>query len=834
MPIPCIENMVNIMGESMSKEQAQTMLDEAVARTKELVEAEKIPELEAAQRVVGQMKQEQKMLGALKRRQAVMDVGARMGISNEAKTGKGKTWAKNLQTFLQKIENIGNAIGSRHVAKFLSDLREANALDGWLDKKNHLAIWQELEQLNYQRLGLESKVGFTKNEQAKVIAESFFNKRMEIQQINNRWGANTEEVPGYMFLQTHSSEKLRIAGKRHKLFSPESISESFRVWRGFMDTLNIDWARSIVGTNRETFLKNFHNAVYNNIHGGPMEEGSELRRFKKPGGSLADKLSSQRVLWFSDAESAFKYNETWGVSDTPNAILGTLRTGGRNTAMLQNLGTRPVDNVEAVRQNLIQDVFNERPENAQAQTKELHGSLITGQMNLLTGKANASSRPWLSNAVDFLKNVTILGKGGQIIWSAFSDKAFQRSRMTFEGLSSLEATAEQLRYALGVNPGMAAELGIYNRSLAGGRQARFDGEIRPVLGTHKLLEWMMKYQGINRWTFDNEAGMGMVVAKKLADNSHLPWEKLEPRRQQILTEMGFSQKEWEVIRTTSYMWGDEAKVITPNKMQELPDELVSKLIDGKSTPAAIKRTKDLLEAKLDHYIYDAITEATPQPTAAVRSIRTLNGTQRGEWSREFAELAFVFKGFPLKAAMTMSRQAQAIGGLSGTFHALTLVAQAGALGYLSGVAKDFIRGRTAKRLIEDGQINPGVWLDAVLRGGGLGIYGDLLLSDYDRRIRSPAEAILGPVLGEASNALGLFAKTRRVAFGEEKVEPLGYEAFRALENNLPLVGMFPVKPVMEYLIMWQLREALSPGVFRRTERSVVNHNHQEYWITPVH
>jgi hypothetical protein len=38
---------------------------------------------------------------------------------------------------------------------------------------------------------------------------------------------------------------------------------------------------------------------------------------------------------------------------------------------------------------------------------------------------------------------------------------------------------------------------------------------------------------------------------------------------------------------------------------------------------------------------------------------------------------------------------------------------------------------------------------------------------------------------------------------------------------------------MEHFVMWQIKEALSPGVFRRTERSVENHNHQEYWVEPV-
>jgi hypothetical protein len=162
------------------------------------------------------------------------------------------------------------------------------------------------------------------------------------------------------------------------------------------------------------------------------------------------------------------------------------------------------------------------------------------------------------------------------------------------------------------------------------------------------------------------------------------------------------------------------------------------------------------------------------------------------------------------------------------------VAQAGALGYLSMTAKDYLRGRTARRLIDsDGTINSKVWLEALSKGGGMGIYGDLLLSDYDKRYRGVTEMALGPTLGEMANLVNLTGSAKRVALGEDKVEPFRYELFRTVENNLPLINMFPVKPAMEYLIMWQIKEALSPGVFRRTEKSVENHNYQEYWLEPI-
>jgi len=835
-PIQCITDMVASMGETMSESQARKMMNEAVERTKRKVAAENIPEWAAAASVVKDMKQEQKLNKALGKRAAAMDLRARIQLEEVATSGQG-VWGKKIRKFLQKVEDTGNRIGSRHVASFFADLQERQAVSGWLNKKLALPIMQELEQLNFQRLGLEHKVGFTGNKQAQAIAESFFKRRLDIQAQNNRWGAHTEEVPGYMFLQTHSADRLKRAGKHNKFFSKEDISESYKAWRESLDTLNIDWGRTLSGEDHEAFLRGFHDAVYTGIHGDPIEQGPNLRKFSRPGGSLADKLSTQRVLWFADAESAFKYNEMWGVADVQQTMLNTLRSGGRNIAMLMNLGTRPVDNVTAVRDSLLPKT-KEVP-NAQEQVESLFSrGNIEGQMDLLTGAANVSTKPWLSHTVDVVKSFTLATKGGQIILSAFADKAFMQSRMAYEGFTALERVTNQLVAMLGVNPKLAAEIGVYNHSVAGAHGNRWTQDIVPVAGLNWALNTTMKYQGMNRWTYSNQAAMGVLVARKLAEDSNLPWEKLSERRRAILTEYGFDLDEWDAIRTAAYKFDDDNFVITPDKMRELPDEVVAPLVqankDGNKTAAALQRKRDELAAKLDFYIGDAIAEATPTPDAAVRSIRTLRGQQRGEWSREMAELFFIFKGFPIKALMAMNHQRNGIGGLGGTLHALTLVAQAGALGYLSGVAKDFIKGRTPKRLFEeDGKPNFKVWQDALMRGGGLGIFGDLLMSDYDKRVRSALGTLTGPVGAEIENTLNLYSRARKVAIGEDKTEGLGYEAFKTVENNLPLVGMFPVKPVMEYLVMWQLKEALSPGVWRRNKRSVENFNYQEYWVEPV-
>jgi hypothetical protein len=69
--------------------------------------------------------------------------------------------------------------------------------------------------------------------------------------------------------------------------------------------------------------------------------------------------------------------------------------------------------------------------------------------------------------------------------------------------------------------------------------------------------------------------------------------------------------------------------------------------------------------------------------------------------------------------------------------------------------------------------------------------------------------------------------------GDKTAESVGYEAFKMVENNTPLMGMFPLRSAYEYFIMWNIKEALSPGVFRRQQKSMEENSHQEYFWEPV-
>ncbi|MFK5257922.1 hypothetical protein, partial [Propionibacterium freudenreichii] len=71
------------------------------------------------------------------------------------------------------------------------------------------------------------------------------------------------------------------------------------------------------------------------------------------------------------------------------------------------------------------------------------------------------------------------------------------------------------------------------------------------------------------------------------------------------------------------------------------------------------------------------------------------------------------------------------------------------MGVLSYQISELRKGKTpAPQMLPDGKVNWDLWFIGAMRGGGAGIYGDVMVGEYDARSRSFLKAMAGPILGE--------------------------------------------------------------------------------------
>lgn len=130
---------------------------------------------------------------------------------------------------------------------------------------------------------------------------------------------------------------------------------------------------------------------------------------------------------------------------------------------------------------------------------------------------------------------------------------------------------------------------------------------------------------------------------------------------------------------------------------------------------------------------------------------------------------------------------------------------------------------------EAGPVAPSI-LGRMLQDGGLGVYGDFMFGEANRFGGGTLETVMGPGIGNIAEAVDLLQRARGVVAGGE--EDLNGDLLRLAKANMPLANLFYAKGALDYLIWYQLQEAMNPGYLRRMERRIERQNYQRHWLLP--
>lgn len=160
----------------------------------------------------------------------------------------------------------------------------------------------------------------------------------------------------------------------------------------------------------------------------------------------------------------------------------------------------------------------------------------------------------------------------------------------------------------------------------------------------------------------------------------------------------------------------------------------------------------------------------------------------------------------------------------------TFIVTLTALGYLASAAKDIAKGRTPRD-----PRDPRTWGQAFVQGGGAGIYGDFLFSRVNRFGGGFAETLLGPTIGTGAEAADILLSGRdesvKALFGEDTNFP-DVQTLAFFKNNTPFANLFYTRAALDYLILYDLQEMMSPGSLRRMERRLRDDQRQEFILPP--
>lgn len=640
------------------------------------------------------------------------------------------------------------------------------------------------------------KRGVTGSEDAAFAAE-VLSKYSEAARLRlNRAGAFIKKLEGWT-PQGHDEWKIL---KR----APQA-----KEWVDFVYPL-LDHEKTFSGMS-ENEVRDILAEVHENIITGQNRRVSARERGEFLGPrNFARSMGHERILHFKDADNWLKYHKEFGHKNVLTSIVNHLDMSSRRLALMERLGPNPENMLNSIIDNRIRSIRNNPDIKSQTKRKMIDrlkavdlgaaqggiGRLysdVSGN-NLIPAGDITYAKLWSG-----IRSVQAMAKLGGATLSAMADTLTFAMNARFNGVNVFESYGKAFYSLLegrskGEKREIAYALGTLYDGVLGDINSRWNAQDSVPGAMSRATNKFFQWSGLQYWTESLKAGYAKMLSSHLATMKGRGWAELPKQIQDVLSYHGFDEGSWDVIKRAIRKAEDGREYILPE------------LIDNQK-----------LRTDLRAFFIDETKYAVIEPDARTRSVLTL-GQRPGTIQGELARFVMQFKSFPIAYYQRnlRGRRFQAPGkgaDLPGIAH---WIAGSLVFGYAAMSAKDIAKGRKPR---DPRKLN--TWTAAALQSGGAGIYGDFLLAKYNRFSGGPLETAIGPTIGTASNLLEMGSKALH---GDFDPGDLVYTAI----NNTPYINLWYTRMALDYAVLFHVREMLSPGTLRRTERRIKEDYNQEY------
>lgn len=714
-------------------------------------------------------------------------------------------------------------------ADMIAEFNKRGVFEHFKNPENEADIYKELYQ-----------PGSTQNEKARLVVEAtkaFYEKPRK---LLNKNGAAIGELPEFIGRQIHDAErltwtadswwshrKLAMNIKKAAASAQEArkavLNYAFERWKNFIKP-RLDHARTFATVdNVDEYLRGvFDDIVFGRFK--PVQSGEF--KFEGPA-NRGKKVSQERKLHFKDGQSAYEYNQMYGSGSLPMTITRTLKNMADNLGLMEKMGpnsdmmfedvAREVD--QYVTKNGISKGAFGKVRKARNVYKNINGAIQTRADNLFA-----------KITLGFKAQQT-LARLGNIVLNSLPDIALKAHNMRLNGANWIES---ETRAAFTVPHYLAnkAEIDQMNDLVGTMADAKirhlayeFGGSLAPSGYMARTIQAYFKMTGSEFWDKMTKGDHVDWLARNLFHQRTKSFNKLDSLLQKSLTEHNIDEALWNAFRKTENIPTlANKKYIIPQAARGFSKETIAEAL-GKNaselTDREIAEFIDQAEYSLRSYFLSNTHNVNLMPGASematINQGETIN-TPLGMSARLFTQ----FKGFAFAYGR---RILYPLIGPERSLSSMRLLAQlmlsATTWGYISNTVNDLLHGKTPKD-----PKNFSTFSAALLKGGGLGIYGDFAFGEFNRFGGGFLETLGGPAIGTMNDAARLYTQIR------EGQKP-AYAAYHLALNNLPFINIFYARTALDYLMLYGIQERLSPGSLRRMEINLENQYNQQLILPPA-
>lgn len=661
------------------------------------------------------------------------------------------------------------------------------------NKEGVAALWKELH-------GEESG-----NKAAKQGADAWRKTTEELRRRFNDAGGHVGKLEDWSKPQHHSQMRVAAAGVERWIADilPKLDREKY---------VNGDGTR-MSEEQMHQFLGHSYDSIITDGHNG-SEPGSVTGT-----GVIANRNAAHRQIFFRDSNAAAQYNASYGEASLNNLLSGHVSRMARDIALAERLGPNAAATFKYFNDRTLQDEIRQAPTKiASLRKKAVYNERL---MDAVSGKDQVVDQR-VANAFQTFRNWMTASKLGKVVITALSDEAGMFSTAIANKVPYSSALIQELKRVLPGKSRKFAEHSGLGIDAMMGHMNRFAQEEFGASFSGKMASSVMRLSGAERMWAARRQGMGTVLMSSIGKltRSIERVEDLSKEDHGVLAQKGVTDTNWQVWRRAEPEdWGAGSKVLTPKSIWQIPDEKLTDLGD----PRALKReaATQLLAHTLEEAGMGAM-DTGPRQRVAVNL-----GTQRGTYGGEIWRSMNLFRGFAFSMMMKHWARAADQPGIGKVKYLAPLFIYGTVLAAIGNQIRNLIAGADPENM--NPKQNLAFWGKAILRGGGLGFFGDFLQNETTEHDTSLAAALGGPAATTAEDLLqlthGAFFQSRHGQQVDEKAKII-----RFVKGNIPLLNMWYTQAAADHLIWNHLQEIANPGYLSRmVAKQEANFGKTYYW-----
>lgn len=704
-------------------------------------------------------------------------------------------------------------------ARAIASVYRGDLVDFYTNIKGGLGVFTDAELV--QKIVRERFNDSTGDPLAKKISDKMGEVFEGMRERFNRAGGDIGKLDDWGLPQTHSLEKIVLAGKQAWVQKAEGLIDTSKYVHEDGSYYSQQEIRELLEYSFDTLSSNGANKT-------------EIGRQSFGGNSkVTSRHSESRVLHFKDAESWMEYQSEFGGMPFVDLIEAHINGLSKDIAMVENLGSSPKN---AMR--ILMDAAEQKDWQKGVDANDTGKSRKRAQtmFDEFSGQ-NTPQSEVLANMGLAYRSMNVASMLGGTTISSVTDQAMIAKTASIHGIAYRKTFGElisQLNPKNKEDRQLAHSLGLATEEMLGSIARWSDDGLTSVHGKSQKLarvssgiaSQVMRISGLNALTAASKVGFTKMLMHKYGTLTRSKaWADLDAMDRELMEKTGLNERAWEVMRLADPVVDRKGnQLMSARSIYEIPDSDLTRFGDP-------QKVRDEVATQFQAHLLDEQGMAVVEAGLRERTWMSA-GQKKGTGMGELVKSMLQFKSFPAAFLMRHGSRAMAQDGVKGkAAYGVSLFAMTTLLGALAVQLKELANGNDPSTMwdSDDPQKTMNFWTRSAVQGGGLSILGDILVAGTDTSGRSTSDFMVGPLGSDVKAVLGLTVGNL-TQYYDDKDTNAANEAFRLLKNKIPAQNLFYTKAATNRLVFDEIQDMIAPGyrekLLRKAERE---HDRTRFW-----